>query len=127
MRRNIRKHGAIECCEFVEGWFEDTLPGLRSPVLSAFLDVVQEDALDTCVRRIWPNLVEDGYIFLAECGEMDYLALFWSEKWWRKRFNRTPPGLVGGRAESFGYTMKSMSGHWTYYPDEEVRCGSGIK
>jgi hypothetical protein len=122
VRQNISRYGAIECCDFVEGWFEDTLPGLNSPVLAAFIDVVQEDSLDTCVRHIWPNLTEEGYIFLAECGEMDYLALFWSEKWWRKHFNRTPPGLAGGRAESFGYTMKSMSGYWSYYPDEEVRC-----
>lgn len=127
VQSNIRKYGAIECCEFVEGWFEDTLPGLKSPVLAAFIDVVQEDSLATCVRHIWPNLVEDGYIFLAETGETDYVALFWSEKWWRKHFNRTPPGMVGARDESFGYTMKSMSGYWDYYSEEEGRCDSKTK
>jgi hypothetical protein len=102
VRQNIGRYGAIERCEFVPGWFEETLPGLKSPVLAAFLDVVQEDSLSVCVRHLWPNLVEEGYLFLAECGEMDYVALFWSEKWWRKHFDRTPPGLVGGRAESCG-------------------------
>ena len=125
VQRNIGLYGAPECCEFVPGWFRDTLPGLRSPVLAAFLDVVYEDSLDTCVRQIWPNLVEDGAIFLGEYGDTDHVALFWSEKWWRRHFNRTPPGMVGGRAESFGYTVKSMSGFWSYYPDEEGRGDSG--
>lgn len=36
---NIKQYGAIECCEFVKGWFENTLPQLNSPVLLAFIDV----------------------------------------------------------------------------------------
>ncbi len=30
VKRNITRFGAIECCEFVEGWFSDTLPHLES-------------------------------------------------------------------------------------------------
>ncbi len=121
MRNNVRVYGAPECCEFVEGWFEDTLPGLNAPVLAAFLDVAYDDSLATCVRHIWPILVEDGCIFMAEYGDTDHVALFWSEKWWRKYFDCTPPGMVGSRWGSFGYTTKSMSGYWSYYPDEEGR------
>jgi hypothetical protein len=142
VRSNIRRHGAIENCEFVKGWFEDTLPELNSPVVLAFLDVDFEASLHTCVRHIWPNLVEQGYIFTDESQMTDYVALFYSEKWWSKYFDRTPPGLIGAgsglplgqfyigpwlgfeklRLQSpigVAYTQKSMSGHWTYYPDEE--------
>src|SRR5271165_1013639 len=52
VRANIQKYGAPECCEFVRGWFKDTLPKLRSPVLLAYLDVDLEASLDTCVRYI---------------------------------------------------------------------------
>ena len=58
VRSNIGRYGAIEVCEFVQGWFNETLPHLNGPVLLAFLDVDLEDSLDTCVRHIWPHLVD---------------------------------------------------------------------
>ena len=147
VKRNITKYGAIECCEFIKGWFKDTLPQLHSPVLLAFLDVDLEDSLDTCVRHIWPTLVDSGFIFIDECASTDYVALFYSEKWWKTNFNRLPPGLIGAgtglclgtyyvgpwseldrhplqHAGTGAYTQKSMSGYWSYYPDEK---NEGVK
>ena len=40
---------------------EDTLPKLDSPVVLAFLDVDLEDSLATCVRNLWPHIVDGGY------------------------------------------------------------------
>ena len=146
VKRNIEKYGAIDCCEFVEGWFNETLPKLNSNVLLAFLDVDLEASLDICVRFIWPRLSEHGYIFIDEVIGVDYCALFYSEKYWRKHFNRTPPGLIGAgvglplggyyvgprqesethpfqHAMAGAYTRKDFSGYWAYYPDE-VAAGS---
>ena len=137
VKRNIRKYGAIEQCEFTKGWFDQTLPSLDQPVLLAFLDVDLEASLDCCVRYIWPNLVNGGYIFSDECVHTDYAALFWSEWWWDENFNTTPPGLIGAgtglplgeyyigpypeignhplqHASTGAYTRKGMSGCWTY-------------
>lgn len=138
---NIKRYGVMENCQFVKGWFEDTLPELNSPVVVGFLDVDFEASLHTCVRHIWPNLVEKGYMFTDESVITDYVALFYSEKWWNKYFGTTPPGLIGAgtglplgqfyigpfggfdklglqRIIAVAYTQKSMSGHWTYYPDD---------
>jgi hypothetical protein len=140
VRDNIRRHGAIEVCEFVPGWFNDTLPRLDRPVILAFLDVDLEASLHTCVRCIWPNLVDRGYIFIDECVGVGYCALFYSERYWTKYFDRTPPGLIGaGTGLALGeyyigpwserrshplqhpnagaYTRKDMSGYWSYYPE----------
>jgi len=145
---NIKYYGEIECCEFEKGWFDDTLPKLNSPVLLAFIDVDLESSLHTCVRWIWPNLVDQGYLFTDEAAFLEYVALFYSEKWWRKYFNRNPPGLIGAgsglplgqyfigpwtgrlRLEWYiktfeepivvAYTQKNMSAYWTYYPEDEV-------
>ena len=51
-------------CEFVKGWFKDTLPRMEGSILLAFLDVDLEASLHTCVRYIWPHLVEKGFIFI---------------------------------------------------------------
>ena len=139
VQRNIRKYGNIECCDFVPGWFDATLPELKESVVLAWIDVDLEASLETCIRCIWPHLVEEGYTFIDEGVGTDYAALFWSEKWWKDNFDRTPPGLIGSgtglglgnyylgpvehldshplwHAGTCAYTMKSMSGYWSYYP-----------
>lgn len=139
---NLKKYGAIEQCEFIRGWFKDTLPDLKTPVLLAFLDVDLEASLDTCVRYIYPNLIPTGYIFIDEVVGTDYCAIFYSEKWWRDNFNRTPTGLIGAgmglalgefyigpwaevsdhplqHANAGAYMRKDMSGYWSYYPSEK--------
>lgn len=146
VRANIERYGAPECCDYVKGWLEDTLPKLDAPVLLAFVDVDLEASLDACVRYIWPKLVDRGYLFIDEFVGIDYCALFYSEKYWSKHFGRTPPGLIGAgvglalgefyigpyaelgdhpawRPCAGAYTRKDMSGVWTYYPDEAAAGG----
>ena len=144
VRQNITKFGAIEVCEFIEGYFQQTLPMLRRPIVLAFLDVDLEASLSTCVRNVWRNLVAGGYVFTDECVGTDYVALFFSERWWRENFESLPPGLIGAgtglplgdyyvgpfrhlldhplqRPSSAGYTYKGMSGYWTYYETNVTR------
>lgn len=142
VRANIKRYGAIDRCEFIKGWFEDTLPSLDSPVLLAFLDVDLEASLHSCVLHIWPHLVDQGYVFIDEFVGVDYCALFYSEKYGSKYFNRTPPGLIGAgtglplgeyyigpwaeidahpmqHGNAGAYTRKDMSGYWAYYPGKD--------
>lgn len=142
VQTNLRNYGAIECCEFIKGWFKDTLPHLNSPVVLAFLDVDLEASLDTCVRYIYPNLTSSGYIFIDEVVGTDYCSLFYSEKWWSEKFGRTPTGLIGAgmglalgefyigpwseigdhplqHSNAGAYMRKDMSGYWSYYPVEK--------
>jgi|KBSSwiStaDraftv2_1062776.scaffolds.fasta_scaffold194566_2 O-methyltransferase len=148
VKRNIRSHGAIEVCEFVKGWFDDTLPTLKTPVILAFLDVDLEASLDTCVRYLWPRLVDHGHLFTDEAVSLDFTALFFSEKWWRQNMNQSPPGLIGAgtglplgeyylgpmsalgshalwHPNGVGYTQKGMSGVWAYYPEESRERSAG--
>jgi O-methyltransferase len=138
VRSNIERFGDIGCCEFVKGWFNETLPHFDRKIVLAYLDVDFEASLNTCILNLWPHLDDEGYIFIDEYTSPDYCALFYSERYWREHFNRTPPGLIGaGSGLALGeyylgpwgerddhpmqhptgpaYTRKSMSGYWTYY------------
>ena len=140
VKANIARYGDIGVCEFRKGWFKDTLPELDEPIVLAFVDVDLEASLHDCVRNIWPLLTEEGYMFIDEFMLVDYCALFFSEKYWKTYFNRSPPGLVGAgtglalgeyyigpwdereshplqHANAAAYTTKRMSGVWTYFPD----------
>lgn len=146
VKRNIELYGAIEVCEFTQGWFDKTLPELSEPVLLAFLDVDLELSLETCVRYIWPNLAEKGYIFIDEYVDLNYCSIFWSEKYWRTYFDRDPPGLIGSgvglplgeyyvgpwadnterplhHPNAGAYTRKDFSGHWIHFPASNDSLG----
>lgn len=143
VKENIRKFGEIDSCEFVKGWFQDTLPDLKQPILLAFLDVDFEASLETCVRYIWNNLTDKGYIFIDEYVGLNYCSIFYSETYWKKYFDRTPPGLIGAglglalgeyyigpynerddhpsqHSNAAAYTRKDFSGYWAFYPADKT-------
>lgn len=142
VKENIRKYGNLNSCQFVQGWFNDTLPKVQNSFLLIFLDVDLEDSLHSCMLYLWPHLVQGGWIFTDECAQINYVALFFSERWWSTYFQTKPPGLIGAGtglplgqyyvgpwserprhpyqwASSGAYTQKGMSGYWAYVPTGE--------
>lgn len=139
VRENVRRHGTIDRCTFVKGFFADTLPGDDRPVVLCFLDVDLQASLHDCIQNLWPRLTGQGYLFVDEYVFSDYCALFYSEEYWRRYFDTTPPGLLGAGSgvgvgeyylgpwgevgespiqdpASVAYTRKDFSGYWEYYP-----------
>jgi O-methyltransferase len=138
VKANVARFGRIERCTFRKGWFSDTLPGHREPVVLAFLDVDYQASLDDCIRNLWPHLTERGYLFTDEYIFTEFCALFWSERYWRETFDAEPPGLIGSGSGigvgqfylgpsdewnyahdpgSVAYTRKDLCGRWSYDPD----------
>jgi len=76
VKNNIRKYGKIEVCEFVEGWFADTMPNFERPVIVAYIDVDLASSTRTCMRYLFPRLVPGDVIF----SQMDIYP--WLQKCW---------------------------------------------
>ena len=133
---NVRNHGVIERCQFHKGWFSDTLPHHEEPIALCFLDVDFQASLHDCVVNLWPHLIEKGHLFIDEFVLIDYCALFFSERFWKKYFDAPPPGLIGVGSgvgvgqyylgpfdwqvdpTSIAYTRKDFYGLWDYVRED---------
>lgn len=140
VKRNIARCGVLDVCRFRAGWLKDTLPFHAEPIVLCFFDVDYQASLYDCVINLWPHLTDEGYVFIDEYVFLDYCALFFSERFWREHFDRTPPGLIGAGsgvpmgnyytgpflgtpplqiARSIAYTRKDFDGYWSYERDEQ--------
>jgi hypothetical protein len=94
---NVRRYGNLSVCCFHQGYFDQTLPQFKEPVVFAFCDVDLRASLETCVENLWPLLRDKGQLFTHEANHMEMAGLFFEPQWWRSRgLEQDPPGLVGG-------------------------------
>jgi O-methyltransferase len=63
VRENVRRYGELGACEFVKGWFDETMPHFHEPVVVGFLDVDLAASTRTCLRYLYPRLVPGGVLF----------------------------------------------------------------
>jgi O-methyltransferase len=101
VRSNVQKYGEISACEFVKGWFAETMPGFRQPVSVAFVDVDLSDSLRTCLKYIYPLLDSNGVIFCHDGHVPTCIALMRDETFWREDVGVEPPHIPGLGKEKF--------------------------
>ena len=63
VKANVSRFGELDSCEFIKGWFEDTMPLFQKPVVMAFIDVDLASSTKTCLQYLYPLLVPGGSIF----------------------------------------------------------------
>jgi len=94
---NVRRYGNLSVCRFHQGYFDQTLPPFKEPVVFGFCDVDLRASLETCVENLWPLLLDRCLLFTHEANHMEIAGLFFEPNWWRSRgLEQIPPGLVGG-------------------------------
>jgi O-methyltransferase len=92
---NVRHYGEIGCCTFIEGWFKDTMPEFREPVLAAYLDVDLVSSTRTCLKHLYPLIVPGGAL-LSQDGHLPLvLELLDDNEFWRKELQSEKPRIMG--------------------------------
>ena len=56
VQRNVSTYGDLSVCEFMPGFFADTLPLLKRKLIFGFLDVDLASSMRDCVKNLWPLL-----------------------------------------------------------------------
>ena len=94
---NIKKYGEIECCEFVKGYFNETL-GLR-PNDEKYALIFEDADLTSSVREVlkysWPRLEKSSYYFCHEARDVEVCAIFFDIIFWETEIKAKIPGLIG--------------------------------
>jgi O-methyltransferase len=134
VKRNVELYGDVNSCEFIQGYFKDSLKVLKNSIAFAFIDVDLVDSTYDCLKYIWPLLAENGDIYTDDAGDMDVVRCFFNDDWWKSNHNCKSPGYVGSGCglplgmeySSLGYAKKILDfdpnmwkrSDFLYYPEE---------
>jgi len=95
VRDAIRRYGDLSTCRFVEGWFDETMPGFDDPVAVAYIDVDLASSTRTCLRCLYPHLVSDGVIY-SQDGHLELVVdVLRDDAFWLDEVGVRPPVIAG--------------------------------
>jgi O-methyltransferase len=114
VRGNVQRYGNIGQCEFVVGLFAESLRGIPSKFVFAFVDVDLTSSMKDCIAHIWPRLADEGLIYTDDSCDMEVVRVWFDEAWWQKQLGERAPGYVGSgcglpisvNGASLGYAQK---------------------
>jgi O-methyltransferase len=92
---NVRRFGELGVCRFIKGFFEDSMPGFREPVVVAYLDVDLASSTRTCLKYVWPLLVTGGILFSQDGHLPLVIEAFEDEDFWTQELNCAKPQIHG--------------------------------
>ena len=95
VKDNVAKYGSVENCEFVKGWFEDTLPAIQEPLAGIYLDVDLAASTRTCLRYLYPRLQEGGVLFSQDGHLPLVIDVFSDERFWEQEVGYPKPHIEG--------------------------------
>ena len=90
---NVSKFGNIEICQFIEGWFEDTLPNFSEPIVAIYLDVDLASSTKTCLKYLYPLLVPGGVLYSQDCHIPIVKNVFNDDDFWKQEVGYPKPHI----------------------------------
>ena len=90
---NVRKYGHSESVEMVKGWFDDTMPSFKEKVAVAYVDVDLVSSTKTCLKFLYPLLVEGGTIFSQDAHLPLIIELLSDQNFWRDELGASAPAI----------------------------------
>lgn len=107
VRKNVSKHGRIEVCEFIEGWFDKTLPRFDAPILGAYIDVDLASSTRTCIKYLYPRIVPGG-VLVSQDGDFPLVIdVFEDQRFWEEEVGVTIPRIDGLRKSKILRILKT--------------------
>lgn len=106
VRRNVVRYGDIDACEFVQGWFEDTMRDFTESIVCAYLDVDLASSTRTCLKYLYPRLVTGGRIYSQDGHLPLVIDVFNDVEFWKNEVGCEKPYVHGLGRQKLVYAVK---------------------
>ncbi len=95
VRTTISMFGHLDVCRFIEGWFDDTLPGFNERIAAAYIDVDLASSTRTCIKHLYPLIVPGG-VLISQDGDFPLVIdVFKDDAFWEKEVGCKRPHIEG--------------------------------
>ena len=99
VKRNVTIGGALHVCEFVPGYFSDTLSARRGDekYVMVFEDADLPSSVRVTLEYVWLRLQPGCKFFTHEVRDREVVGIFFDDVWWKTKLGIPAPGLIGSR------------------------------
>ena len=94
-RDNVARCGEGDVVDYVQGFFDDSMPGWDGQVAAIVLDVDLVSSTRTCLKHLWPRLSPGGLLYSQDAHLAEIVDLFRDAAFWRELGEPTPPVFEG--------------------------------
>ena len=95
VKRNVSRYGEIKVCDFIKGWFEDTMSKFSKPIVAICLDVDLASSTRTCLKYLYPLLVPGGVLYSQDGHFPLVIDVFNDDEFWNKEIGYPKPHIEG--------------------------------
>ncbi len=88
-------YGSLAPCEFVKGWFSDTMPNFKEVIAVGYLDVDLVSSTRDCLKYLFPRLAPNGVLFSQDAHLSGVRDLLQDEAFWRNEVGTGKPEVGG--------------------------------
>ena len=93
--QNVRRYGKADSCQFIEGWFEQTMPEFSDSIAAIYLDVDLVSSTKTCLKYLYPRLQPGGFVYSQDAHLPLIIELLKDERFWREELGSPMPQIEG--------------------------------
>jgi O-methyltransferase len=106
VKANVAKYGKIECCRFIKGWFDDTMPDFHEPVAAAYVDVDLASSTKTCLQYLFPLLQPGGALY-SQDGHLSLVVdVLDDDNFWMNEVGCRKATMIGLRTSKLVKVVK---------------------
>lgn len=82
VKANVKAYGDLSVCQFIPGWFEDTMPSFSEKIALAYLDVDLAASTRTCLKYLYPLISPGGAIYSQDGDFPLVIEVFRDKQFW---------------------------------------------
>jgi O-methyltransferase len=106
VRDYVSAYGRIDRCNFVKGWFDDTLPNFHDPISVIYIDVDLVSSTRACIKYLYPLLEPGGVMFSQDAHIPLVIELLDSDEFWQNEIGCRKPRIEGLREKKLVRIVK---------------------